>query len=183
MYFAYKIPELSLAPQQIYIPRNSICPHWKDVCSVHMDRAFSQPAGCADGQGWDSRHDRPPVWGVPGTRGHSLSNDTACLARRCHSHPASPHQGLVLLLETISPKESCLSKDTFSVELCKIPTEKPTAPKPAPQWIFTSAMSLSLCPGLGQEGGHSRDPPGSPSSHPSPPERPLPCLGQRLDLL
>ena len=156
MYFAYKIPELSLAPQQIYIRRNGICPHWKDVCSVHMDRAFSQPAG----------RDRPPAWCVPGTRGHSLSNDAACLARRGHSHPASAHQGLVLLLETISPKESYLSKDTFSVELCKIPTEKPTAPKPAPQWICTSAMSLSLCPGLGQEGGHSRDPPG-PASGPS----------------
>lgn len=113
----------------------------------------------------------------------TLSNDAACPARRCHSHPASPHQGLGPLSETVSPKECCLSKDTFSVELCKIPTEKPTAPKPAPQWIFTSAMSLSLCPGLGQEGGHSRDPTGSPSSHPSPLERPLPCLGQRLDLV
>ena len=102
----------------------------------------------------------------PAHVGTLLSNDAACPARRGHSHPASAHQGLVLLLETISPKESYLSKDTFSVELCKIPTEKPTAPKPAPQWICTSAMSLSLCPGLGQEGGHSRDPPG-PASGPS----------------
>lgn len=164
------MPGLSLAFPHIYIHRNSICPHWKYSAQCVYRQSFFSVCGLCRWAGVGlTRRDLPQPAVFPDTRGHS---DKCCgvPGEECHSHPASPHQGLCPLSATISPEESCLSKDTFSVELCEIPTEKQTGPKPAPQWVCTSTVSLSLCPGSGQEDEHSRDAPRPPSSHPPPPE-------------
>lgn len=174
MYFAYKMPELSLALQQIYIHRNGICPHWKS--SVHTDRAFSQSAGCADGQGWDSRRDRPQP-GVCLAHVGTLSNDAACVpGEEVSQSSCQPPPGSWPRYRKPSVQRNAVFQRTrFLLSLRKIPTEKPTAPKPS-----LSGSAHQPCPftvsWLRPRGWPLLRPSWVPFQPPSPLGRPrLPC--------